>query len=297
MKLLDLTKPAELPTEALLARLRSRRAELDLVDPVVTVPEEAAGWVYQRLNRRLRKRLEPFLELLAMRNLILQLRYALAGEMPPATILSNALLAKPLRRLVATTEESEPLVAQLEALLVNDYPFTAGLTATFRDQGPGGVERQLADGILRDGLERSRNPPLKRTLRYLIDMRNCLMLSKLWRWQVSQPPPFTAGGDIDPTRLQRIWADQDNDRLIRLTARLAGEPFKSGERNDGGTLGMEQSLLHGLTRLLLRAGRDPLGLAVIIEYLWRVEIAIHNKLLHQTLSADRQELLEEVLLL
>jgi vacuolar-type H+-ATPase subunit C/Vma6 len=134
-------------------------------------------------------------------------------------------------------------------------------------------------------------------LRYLIDMRNCLMLSKLWRWQVSQPPPLTVGGDIDPTRLQRIWASQDNDRLVRLTERLAGGPIKSGEMTGGGTIGMEQSLLHGLTRLLRRAGRDPLGLAVIIEYLWRAEIAVHNKLLRNALSTDREDLLEEVMLL
>ena len=59
---------------------------------------------------------------------------------------------------------------------------------------------------------------------------------------------------------------------------------------------MEQCLLRGLSRLLKRAGRDPLGLTVIIEYLWLVQLAIHNQLLRQTLALDREELLEEVLL-
>jgi hypothetical protein len=292
MKLLDSTKPAELPTEALLARLRSRRAEIDLIDPVAAGSTEVAVWVYQRLNRRLRSRLGPVFELLAMRNLTLQLRYVLAGEIPPPTILSNALLAKPLRQLVARVAETESLIAQLEAALVGDYPFVAGLTVTYRQQGPGGVERQLSDGMLRQGLDKSRNALLKTTLRYLIDMRNCLMLSRLWRWQVKQAPPLTAGGNIDPTNLQRIWASHDSERLARLTERLAGEPLQGGA-----TIDMEQSLLHGLTRLLRRAGRDPLGLAVIIEYLWQSELAVHNQLLRQTLSDDRDSLLEEVLLL
>jgi hypothetical protein len=292
MKLLDSTKPAELPTEALLARLRSRRAEIDLFDPVTAGSAEVAVWVYQRLNRRLRSRLGPFFELLAMRNLTLQLRYVLAGEIPPPTILSNSLLAKPLLQLVARVAETESLIAQLEAALVGDYPFVTGLTATYRQQGPGGVERQLSDGMLRQGLDKSGNALLKTTLRYLIDMRNCLMLSRLWRWQVKQTPPLTAGGNIDPTNLQRIWASHDSERLARLTERLAGEPLQGGA-----TIGMEQSLLHGLTRLLRRAGRDPLGLAVIIEYLWRAELAVHNQLLRQTLSDDRDSLLEEVLLL
>ena len=67
---------------------------------------------------------------------------------------------------------------------------------------------------------------------------------------------------------------------------------------DGGvTIGMEQAFLRGLTSLLRRLGRDPLGLAVIIEYLWRAELAVHNQLLRKTLSDDRDSLLEEVLLL
>ena len=299
MKLLDSTKPAELPTEALLARLRSRRAEIDLLDPVATESTEATEatvWIYQRLNKRLRRRLEPFFELLAMRNLTLQLRYLLAGELP-ATILNNSLLAKPLRQLLANSDENQALIAQLEAALVSDYPFYFGLTVTYREQGPGGVERQLADGMLVDALKRSRNVPLKRTLVYLIDMRNCLMLSRLWRWQVKQPPALTGGGNLDRNNLQRIWARHDSERLTCLAERLTGESLRNSKMDGGVTIGMEQAFLRGLTRLLRRLGRDPLGLAVIIEYLWRVELALHNQLLRKTLSEDRDSLLEEVLLL
>jgi hypothetical protein len=296
MKLLDSTKPSELPTEALLARLRSRRAGIDLIDPVAAGSTEATVWVYQRLNKRLRHRLEPFFELLAMRNLTLQLRYLLAGELP-ATILNNSLLAKPLRQLLANSVENQALIAQLEAALVSDYPFALGLAATYREQGPGGVERQLTDSMLVDALKRSRDVPLKRTLGYLIDMRNCLMLSRLWRWQVTQPPTLTAGGSLDRNSLQRIWARHDSERLTSLAERLTGEPLKNIKIDGGVTISMEKAFLHGLTSLLRRLGRDPLGLAVIIEYLWRVELAVHNQLLRKTLSDDRDSLLEEVLLL
>ena len=296
MKLLDSTKPAELQTEALLARLRSRRAGIDLLDPVAAEATEATVWVYQRLNRRLRRRFEPFFELLAMRNLTLQLRYLLAGELP-ATILNNSLLAKPLRQLLANSVEDQDLISQLEAALVSDYPFAVGLATSYREQGPGGVEKQLTDGMLVDALKRSRDVPLKRTLGYLIDMRNCLMLSRLWRWQVKQPPALTAGGNLDRNNLQRIWARHDSERLTSLTERLTGESLRNSKMDGGVTIGMEQAFLRGLTSLLRRLGRDPLGLAVIIEYLWRAELAVHNQLLRKTLSDDRDSLLEEVLLL
>jgi len=296
MKLLDSTKPSELPTEALLARLRSRRAGIDLLDPVAAGFSDASLWVYQRLNRRLRRRLEPFFELLAVRNLILQLRYLLAGELPAAS-LNNALLGSALRQLLLTISDNETLIAQLEAALVSNYPFTAGLTETYREQGPGGVERQLADGMLADALERSKNDLLDKVLAYLVDMRNCLMLSRLWRWQVRQPPPLTGGGTIDQNKLHRIWASHDGEQLARLTERLTGEPLRSGKKSAGAAIGMEQAFLRGLTKLLHRLGRDPLDIAVILEYLWRSQLAMHNHMLRQTLAEDREDLLEEVLLL
>lgn len=277
-----------------MARLRCRRAAINLAADhgTGTSAMDVIDWVYQRLNRRLRKRLTPFLDLLAMRNLVLTLRYTLAGDTPPAALTNNSLLARPLQHLASKPDESKATIAQLEAALAGDYPFVAGLTATYQNQGPGGVEQQLGEGILQHGLARSGNGILRDTLRYLIDMRNCLMINKLWRWQVNQPPPLTAGGLLAISSLQRIWATHDSDRLARLTSRRAGEPLPAGE-----AIAMEQCLLKGLTRFLRRAGRDPLGLAIIVEYLWLAQLGVHNQLLRQTLSADRNELLGEVLLL
>ena len=293
MKLLAPTQPAELPTEALLARLRGRRGLIDLrADQITETPAtDVVNWVYKRLNSCLRQQLEACLDQLARRNLILALRYTFAGETPPAALWNNALLAKPLRRLVATTGESETTIARLEAALSSNYPFVVGLSVVYQNQGPGGVEQRLADGILHHGLVRAGNRTLKATLRYLIDVRNCLMINKLWRWQTSQAPRLTTGGLLATTSLQQIWASHDSERLARLTSRLAGQALLATE-----AIAMEQSLLQGLTRFLRRAGRDPLGLAVVIEYLWLAQLASHNQLLRQALALDREELLEEVLL-
>ena len=59
MQLLAMTQPAELPTDALLARLRSRRSAIDLAAKrdLEAAPGEIVDWVYRRLNKQLRKRL------------------------------------------------------------------------------------------------------------------------------------------------------------------------------------------------------------------------------------------------
>jgi len=294
MKLLATTPPAELPAEALLARLRGRRSTFDLADAERTElhPGAVTRWVYQRLDRRLRKALAPFLELLAMRSLTLGLRYVLNGEPPPEALLQNSLLAEPLQKLLVVAAETEETVARIEAALQGDYPFAAGLTETYRSQGPGGLEQQLANGILQYGLKRSPHTVIQATLRYLIDMRNCLTIRKLWRWQVAQAPPLTSGGTLAPELLHRVWTTHDDARLETLAARLAGGTGRFGE-----SVQMEQGLINGLSRALRRAARDPLSLAVVVEYLWRSQVAAHNRLLKRILPAERQELLMEVLLL
>ncbi len=91
--------------------------------------------------------------------------------------------------------------------------------------------------------------------------------------------------------LRRVWSMHDEHRYDKITRRLAGVSVQ-----DTQAVSLEQALLNGLTRLLRQSGRDPLGIGIIIEYLWRVQLAQHNRLLQHNLSADRQELLGEVLL-
>jgi len=293
MKLLNTTKPAELPYDALLARLRGRRAVIDLAaDKVEASSRAAIPWVYQRLNGRLRRRLRPFLDLLAMRNLVLALRYTLAGEAPAPSLLSDSLLDKPFLVLLNSGREPDEIVSQLEAMLCGDYPFACGLYQRYRSQGPGGIEQQLTEGILQQSLLGARDPCLVRLLRYLVDMRNLLTINKLWRWQVSQPPTLSPGGDLPPDSLQRVWARHDDERLTRLVSQRAGLSHPASS-----AIKMEQLMLKGLTRLLRSSGRDPLSLAVVIEYLWLAQLSHHNRILRQTLGTNREELLAEVLLI
>ena len=78
---------------------------------------------------------------------------------------------------------------------------------------------------------------------------------------------------------------------------LQVKQLAGGPAGHQGTVNLEQTLINGLTRLLRQAGRDPLCLAVIIEYLWKSQLAAHNQILRRILAEDRDDLFEEVLLL
>jgi hypothetical protein len=293
MILLATTQPAELPTDALLARLRYRRATILISgeQPLAETLEDIIDWVYQRLNKSLRRRLGPFLEILAMRHMVLALRYRLVEDMPPEALVRHALLAEPLKKLLFSSNDARWLIAKLEDALVQDYPFVSGLAKNFHQQGPGGVEQQLAGGILEHANDHADTPDCRSVLRYLIDMRNLLVIRKFWRWQVRQTPAFVSGGSFPPDVLGRTWSLHDETRHATMIRQLTGE-----NAHDTQTISTEQVLLDGMTKHLGKLGRDPLGIGVIIEFFWRVQLAQHNHLLKRNLSVDRQDLLEEVLL-
>ena len=293
MRLLALTTPAELPTDALLARLRYRRAQIKSAGEPSwqTSLEDSINWVYLRLNKHLLQQLGPIFELFAIRTLILNLRYLLVKEQPPPSLLNDTLLAKPLCRAIMAATDPETFLSRLEALVGSNYPFFEGLVTTYLRQGPGGVEQQLQSGILQHGASQTRSPLIKNSLQYLIDMRNCLLIRKAWRWRVNQIPSLTVGGKIGTDTLVRIWARHDLDRLLALAAKMIGHPFRGPGEQD-----FEQGFIEGFSKKMALEGRDPLGLGVVLEYLWQLQVAEHNQFLHDTLAPGREGLLQEVML-
>lgn len=275
--------PAELPGEALLARLRARRAALDLSGGTGDgpPPAELIAWLYPRLDHPLRTGVLPYLEVEAMHSLLIALRHRLGGEPVPAELLQRPWLAAALPGVLTQPGESQQVVARLEGWLRTDYPFAAGLTTGYLRNGPGGVEQQLAAGMLGQGLARARVPVVRMTLRFLVDLRNLLAIVRHWRWQVSTPPPLLPGGELDAAALGRVWAAGDRLAMARLTARLSGtEPVNLEPR------AVERQLLKGLAGRLRRAGRDPLGIGVIIDLLWRCRLAAHNQALRQAVGEE-----------
>ncbi len=277
MKLLAPPPPAELPAEALLARLRCRRAAL-AHDPAVD-PADLRTWLLPRLDRRLRRALTPYLEVVAMRTLVVALRHRLAGLSPPAALLHQSWLAAGLAPLVETPGEAGRVVARVEQALAPDYPFARGVAKAFHDQGPGAVETRLTTGMLGQALASAREPAVLLTVRFLIDLRNLLSVLRHWRWQLRQPPQLLPGGEVAVPQLARIWAGGDRNAFGRLAARLGTNgPLDPEPR------AAEHQLLAGLELKLRRAGRDPLGIGVVLDTLWRCEVEARDHALHSAVG-------------
>lgn len=300
MELLNPIVPSELPTEALLARLRSRRAVLEqrLAESGTSVggPDMRLraiyDWIYLHLNRRLRRQLQPYWELIAMGQVMVALRHRLAGEEPPPDLLRSRLLNPALTALLRQDRSPVDLVGTLTHAWRDVYPFAAGLQNCYLQQGPGGVELQLQAGILDSARQQAGPPALVWLTTYLIDGRNLLIILKLWRWQVRQSPHWLAGGSLDRDVLQRVWQHADRGRLLRLARQVSGQEIARPRETQ-----VEQALLAGLANGLRRAGRDPLGLAVILDYLGRCQRLLHNQILRRALEyADRAPVREALLL-
>jgi hypothetical protein len=124
---------------------------------------------------------------------------------------------------------------------------------------------------------------------YLLDMRNLQALYKHLRWQIPTPPPLLEGGAIELGRYEKIWSARDMDPLMALIQK------KAGGKGDPEAIGVEDFLFQGLTTGLRRAGRDPLQEGLVLDYLWRCQLAARNRGLRlATSSAQEQRTLTEV---
>lgn len=292
MILLASPPPGELPVEALLARLRGRRAAID-PGGVGDSPDQGVmlGWLLPRLDGRRRQLLTPYLELLAMRVLAVALRHRLAGVAPAPGLLRQPWLGAGLAALVEAPGEAGAVVSRVERALADSYPFVRGLTREFHDQGPGAVESRLISGILVQNLSAARDPLVSMVLRFEIDLRNLLAVLRHWRWKLRQPPPLLGGGELPSGLLTRIWESGDRRAFTQLATRL-----KAGSALELEPRAAERQLLASLSRRLCIAGRDPLGLGVILDYLWRGTVAARNRAARLGAEAAAIGLPDEVLL-
>lgn len=284
------------PTEYLLARLRGRRvnfgsvpfntAEWTETEPSLRYRAEAGGttgteawhtmraeyrWVYRQMNEGLRHTFAPLFLWFEVRIILLSLRFRGGGDRKKAAgLLATSLLAEQVQSVLAGEGAPTAVIDAVAGLMAAVAEPYRNIGNFYRERGNREFEQRLVTLYLERMSDLPLHPVLREFFRSVIDMRNLIALAKQIRWHLNEPGAFIRGGEIPPERFGKAL-EEGTAGLATLLGALPGMgtlPAASGNP--------EPLLLHWLTRKVRRLGRDPLGIGLVLDYLWRCFITAHN---------------------
>lgn len=284
------------PLDTLLARIRGRRAFLVsdwealllTADPLAALPPApwrrelaaAGGQVLAQrafsresarlfgwLEEPLRRKLAPLFWLAEIPALAGRLRL-ISGRRKPAGDEEETLLAKPLQRALGLESATAAVAGVTACLAPLDHGFAA-LPEIYRRSGPGGVEAALHDLTLEYCTGQVRQPQLKRYVTLLIDSRNLLAIAKHQRWRLAVQPKFLRGGSLRPPDLAALFAADNQAALLQRIARLGGADTVVADTPEKGVLQAQLTVMQ-------RLAREPGGIGLVLDYLWRCGMEARN---------------------
>jgi len=235
---------------------------------------------------------EPFFLPLELRTLFMALRLRAGGEEGSvlAGVLRFSLLNGPVKRLL---REGAGLPAILAGVGENaDFWPGAGhaLPEILQRHGLPECEERLVDACLGHGARRRLHPDMAWFVTRLIDMANSVALTKQLRWRMAQHS-FIEGGSIPVALLREAARDAEGGAARRIIGRIAGVEA------DPALSGLVPLLAARLGRSLRRRGREPGGVGMILDYLWRRLAETRNlSLLLHGADLDREALEREMVL-
>ncbi|MDD2582454.1 MAG: V-type ATPase subunit [Desulfuromonadaceae bacterium] len=282
--------PAEVPVDTLVARIRGRRSLLvHDWERVLLASQPLAAlsaapwrnhvsggpdwqlralqqeylWVFSRMDEKTRGDTAPFFWLAEVRILAISLRLLNRGGAGFEHLLRESLLSNRIRTLLCGSDGSAAAMRQLTTILSGHDPRSGGLGEAWRTVGGGGMETVLYEISLASACEKQLHPAMRRYLELMIDSRNLTTIAKRLRWRLSTIPPLVEGGTLPPSRLAELFELKDNTGLLHLAMRLGClTPYNE-------TVEMEQVLYEAQRRVMRRLAREPDGVGVVLDYLWR----------------------------
>ena len=248
-------------------------------------------WVYEQMNRRLRGIFSPFFLYTELRTVFMCLR-RLKDRKTGALdeLLAASLLSDTVKDTLMVSEDLKAAVVRIETFFSSQSPRFAGLAVTLDKEGLRGVEQQLTDRYLAETVRSRLHPIMKEFFSRLIDARNAMSLYKYLRLDLTKQPAFIDGGTVPEAKLQEIARSDDMVKACALIQELTGVPV---ERPD--PTSVELALYRSMTRWLRKAGRDPFGVAPILDYLWRCSIeAMNMRILYYGRELEREVIAAEI---
>lgn len=298
------------PVEYLLSRVKGRRSRLTrdwrplLFGPAQHEPRSSGGprkdsapdaawrdlmgeyqWVYSQMNLQLRGIFTPYFLYAELRTICIGLRRLMdrkAGAI--SELLDRSLLSDEVREALASSADLAAAVRGIERLFSGLSSRFAGLHETLETGGLRGVEQRLVEAYLGVLVSSRLHPLMKMFFSRIIDGRNIMTLYKYLRLELKSRPGFIPGGGIGETRMKEIMAKDDLTVLGALVREFTGITVERADPTS-----VELALYRGMTRWLRKEGRDPFGVAPLLDYLWRCSIeAMNRSVLHHTKDFERE---------
>lgn len=229
-------------------------------------------WVYRQMNAQLREQFGPFFLHTELRTLFLCLRRLKDKNPAPAgDLLEMSLLSDEIRKILSTSPDIPTAVERLERFLVPVSGRFTGLTKNLEAAGLRAVEQTLTQVVLERIVHEKLHPLMRTFFERLIDARNILSMYKYLRLEQASFPPFIPGGRIEMARLQETAVKENFPGICSLVREFFGIKIDAPDPTK-----VEIGLYRGVTVFLKKEGREPFGVAPILDYLWRCSIEVMN---------------------
>lgn len=248
------------------------------------------GWVFGQMEEELRRVFAPYILYSELRTVFLCLRYLHGDRAQKAgEILGESLLADSVKNILRDGETPVAL-ERLERQFCRLSPEFTGLAEKYEDKGLREVEQHLTNSLLSTIIRTPLHPVMKEFFSRIIDARNILSLYKSLRLNAKDPAVFMSGGTVAIERLKDLLEKDDIFEVITLIRQVSGITVAAPD-----TTQVEVALYRGITKYLHIEGRDPLGAALILDYLWRCSLEVMNlSLLLAGKDLEREEIAAEL---
>lgn len=248
------------------------------------------GWVFGQMEEDIRRVFAPYMLYTELRTVFICLRYLQGDRTQKAgEVLEVSLLAESVKNILREGETSA-VVERLERRFCRLSPEFTGLAAKYREKGLREVEQRLTNGFLISIIRMPLHAVVKEFFSRIIDARNILSLYKSLRLSAKDAGVFIPGGTVSIEHLTGLLEKDDIFEVIALIRRASGITVAAPDPTQ-----VEVSLYRGITKYLHKEGRDPLGAALILDYLWRCSLEVMNlSLLLAGKDLEREEIAAEL---
>ncbi len=248
------------------------------------------SWVFGQMEEEVRVVFAPYILYAELRTIFICMRYLQGDRAQKAgEVLEVSLLSDGVKNILRDGETSTA-VERLERQFCRLSPQFTGLASKYEEKGLREVEQHLTNSFLSFIIRTPLHPVMKEFFSRIIDSRNILSLYKSLRLSAKDPAVFIPGGTVAVEHLTDLLEKDDIFEVAALIRRASGITVTAPDPTQ-----VEVSLYRGITKHLHTEGRDPLGAALILDYLWRCSLEVMNlSLLLAGKDLEREEIAAEL---